>query len=86
MTFCTGGIRCVKANAFLEQELGFTSTFRLQDGIHGYRRWETESLAPDESRWRGSNFVFYERAERMSDASADGGSPDADGTTTPSDD
>lgn len=36
MTFCTGGIRCVKINAFLEQELGFTNTGRLQGGIISY--------------------------------------------------
>mmetsp|Transcript_40929 Transcript_40929/g.135573 ORF Transcript_40929/g.135573 Transcript_40929/m.135573 type:complete len:443 (+) Transcript_40929:84-1412(+) len=59
MTFCTGGIRCVKTNAFLEQELGFTNTFRLRDGIHGYLRHvrDTPGVA---SKWEGDNFVFYE--------------------------
>lgn len=36
--YCTGGIRCVKINAFLEQKLGFTNTYRLQGGIIAYRR------------------------------------------------
>ena len=60
MTFCTGGIRCVKTNAFLEQELGFTNTFRLRDGIHGYLRHvrDTPGVA---SKWEGDNFVFYEQ-------------------------
>ena len=74
MTFCTGGIRCVKTNAFLEQELGFTSTYRLRDGIHGYLRHVSEH--PDDgenSQWRGDNFVFYSR-------SADEGASDADET------
>ena len=66
MTFCTGGIRCVKTNAFLEQELGFTNTYRLRDGIHGYLRHVrtlAETGAPVESKWRGRNFVFYETPE-----------------------
>lgn len=43
MTFCTGGIRCVKINAYLEQKLGFTNVNRLQGGIIGYTR-ELETL------------------------------------------
>ena len=62
MTFCTGGIRCVKTNAFLEQELGFTETYRLEDGIHGYLRHVREhpDTAGSDSQWEGQNFVFYE--------------------------
>ena len=60
MTFCTGGIRCVKTNAYLEQELGFTNTYRLKDGIHGYLRHARNDLKKGESKWRGENFVFYE--------------------------
>ena len=72
MTFCTGGIRCVKTNAYLEQQLGFTNTYRLRDGIHGYLRHVAEKKAdasangttPEAaaaaSQWRGCNFVFYE--------------------------
>ena len=60
MTFCTGGIRCVKTNAFLEQELGFSNTYRLRDGIHGYLRHARDALPQDASKWRGENFVFYE--------------------------
>jgi predicted sulfurtransferase/predicted O-methyltransferase YrrM len=37
-TYCTGGIRCVKINAFLKQKLGFENTFRLEGGIIAYRR------------------------------------------------
>ena len=35
-TYCTGGIRCVKINAYLEQVLGFHNTYRLQGGIIAY--------------------------------------------------
>ena len=61
MTYCTGGIRCVKVNAFLEQSLGFSNTMRLQDGINGYLRFLREEEA-DDSVWRGQNFVFDKRA------------------------
>lgn len=38
MTYCTGGIRCVKINAYLEQKLGFRNVHRLQGGIISYAR------------------------------------------------
>lgn len=38
LTYCTGGIRCVKINAFLHQRMGFTNTHRLQGGIVAYNR------------------------------------------------
>ncbi len=37
-TFCTGGIRCVKINAYLEQQMGFNNTFRLKGGIIASQR------------------------------------------------
>ena len=42
LTFCTGGIRCVKVNAYLRQKLGYTNTGRLKDGIVAYERWVDE--------------------------------------------
>jgi predicted sulfurtransferase len=42
LTFCTGGIRCVKVNAYLQQRLGFTNTHRLAGGIIAYDRWLAE--------------------------------------------
>jgi len=38
MTYCTGGIRCVKVGAYLTQELGFTNVSRLAGGIIAYDR------------------------------------------------
>ena len=38
LTYCTGGIRCVKINAYLEQTLGFTNVNRLEGGIIAYTR------------------------------------------------
>ena len=39
LTFCTGGIRCVKVNAYLQQALGFQNTARLEKGIIAYEKW-----------------------------------------------
>ena len=54
--FCTGGIRCEKASAFMLQE-GFTEVYHLQGGILRY----LEDIPAEESRWQGGCFVFDER-------------------------
>ena len=54
--FCTGGIRCEKATAFLKQE-GFDEVFHLKGGILKY----LETVPAEESLWRGACFVFDER-------------------------
>ncbi|AQS87745.1 hypothetical protein AA101099_2582 [Neoasaia chiangmaiensis NBRC 101099] len=54
--FCTGGIRCEKATAFVKAE-GIEDVFHLQGGILKY----LETIPPEESRWDGDCFVFDER-------------------------
>ena len=54
--FCTGGIRCEKASAFLLAR-GFAEVFHLKGGILNY----LEGVPESESRWRGECFVFDER-------------------------
>ena len=54
--YCTGGIRCEKASAFM-LDLGFKDVYHLQGGILKYLE---EIPAPD-SLWHGSCFVFDER-------------------------
>ena len=54
--FCTGGIRCEKATAFLKSE-GIEEVFHLEGGILKY----LERVAPEDSLWRGECFVFDER-------------------------
>ena len=54
--FCTGGIRCEKATAFLKAE-GVDRVHHLKGGILAY----LESVAPEDSRWRGECFVFDQR-------------------------
>ncbi len=54
--FCTGGIRCEKATAFL-LDRGFEAVYHLRGGILHY----LEKVKPDESLWEGECFVFDER-------------------------
>jgi UPF0176 protein len=54
--FCTGGIRCEKASAYLLAQ-GFAEVFHLKGGILKY----LEGVPESESRWRGECFVFDER-------------------------
>jgi UPF0176 protein len=54
--FCTGGIRCEKASAFLLQE-GFAEVFHLRGGILKY----LEDVPVSESLWQGDCFVFDRR-------------------------
>lgn len=54
--YCTGGIRCEKATAFMKAE-GFEDVFHLKGGILKY----LEKVPPEESLWEGACFVFDER-------------------------
>lgn len=63
--YCTGGIRCEKASAWMLHN-GFTNVFHLEGGIiHYVNRVNAEGL---ENRFVGKNFVFDERmGERVTD-------------------
>ncbi|CAM9300615.1 unnamed protein product [Phaeothamnion confervicola] len=66
LTYCTGGIRCVKVAAFLEQEMGFRDVARLEGGIVSYARFVRE--AGVKSKFKGKNYVFDQRmGERITD-------------------
>ena len=54
--FCTGGIRCEKATAYLLDQ-GFSNVYHLQGGILKY----LEEVPEATSLWRGGCFVFDER-------------------------
>jgi UPF0176 protein len=54
--FCTGGIRCEKASAYLLAQ-GFDEVYHLKGGILRY----LEGVPEAQSRWRGECFVFDER-------------------------
>ncbi len=54
--FCTGGIRCEKASAYMLQQ-GFPEVYHLQGGILKY----LENVPEEESLWQGECFVFDQR-------------------------
>ncbi|AZV37716.1 oxygen-dependent tRNA uridine(34) hydroxylase TrhO [Komagataeibacter xylinus] len=54
--FCTGGIRCEKATAFVRAE-GVEDVFHLQGGILKY----LETVPEAQSLWEGECFVFDQR-------------------------
>ena len=55
-TFCTGGIRCEKATAYLLKE-GFEEVYHLRGGILKY----LEEIPKEESAWHGECYVFDHR-------------------------
>jgi len=63
--YCTGGIRCEKASAWLRHN-GFKDVKHLKGGIIDYaHQVKSQGL---ENRFKGKNFVFDERlSERISD-------------------
>ncbi|MBL8000483.1 MAG: rhodanese-related sulfurtransferase [Flavobacteriales bacterium] len=65
LMYCTGGIRCEKASAYLKHQ-GFTKVAQLHGGIIDYaRQLKAEGL---KSKYLGQNFVFDERlTERITD-------------------
>ena len=54
--FCTGGIRCEKASAFMKKN-GFDDVYHLKGGILKY----LETQAEESSLWEGDCFVFDQR-------------------------
>ena len=54
--FCTGGIRCEKASALM-QDFGFEEVYHLKGGILRY----LEDIPREDSRWQGECFVFDNR-------------------------
>jgi len=51
--YCTGGIRCEKASAYMLQQ-GFEQVYQLQGGILRY----LEQIQTENSLWQGECFVF----------------------------
>ena len=56
-TFCTGGIRCEKANLEM-QKMGYQQTYQLKGGILSYLQ---NYVGDKDSRWQGECFVFDHR-------------------------
>ena len=65
LLYCTGGIRCEKASAYLKNE-GFKDVHQLSGGIVKYAQQVKEHGL--ENKFKGKNFVFDNRlGERVSD-------------------
>ena len=54
--FCTGGIRCEKASAYMLQQ-GFAEVYHLKGGILKY----LEEVPVEASQWRGECYIFDKR-------------------------
>ncbi len=54
--FCTGGIRCEKATAYMLKQ-GFDQVYHLKGGILNYLK----TIPQSESLWQGECFVFDDR-------------------------
>ena len=70
LLYCTGGVRCERASAHLNQCMGnqLSGVYQLQGGIERYLQ-----AFPDGGYWRGKNFVFDKRE------AIDVDNPDGDG-------
>ena len=65
LMYCTGGIRCEKASAYLKHK-GLKNVYQLEGGIIEYSRQVKEKNL--KNNFLGKNFVFDERrGERISD-------------------
>ncbi len=63
--YCTGGIRCEKASAFMLHN-GFKNVYHLEGGIINYANKVKEKALPN--KFHGKNFVFDDRlGERITD-------------------
>lgn len=71
LMFCTGGVRCERASAYLNTKMGseVKGVYQLQGGIERYLQ-----EFPDGGHWRGKNFVFDKReAISATNRQGDGG-------------
>jgi len=63
--YCTGGIRCEKASAWLKHQ-GYTNVRHLKGGVIDYKHQVEREGLPN--KFKGKNFVFDERlGERVGD-------------------
>ena len=71
LLFCTGGVRCERASAYLKQQMGDSvkGCYQLQGGVERYLQ-----TFEDGGYWRGKNFVFDKReAIAAGNKNGDGG-------------
>jgi len=57
VTFCTGGIRCEKATAYM-QHIGFENVYQLNGGILKYLEETHQAASKEDNHFDGECFVF----------------------------
>lgn len=71
LMYCTGGVRCERASAYLNTKMGdqIKGVYQLQGGVERYLK-----AFPDGGHWRGKNYVFDKReAISAGNLNGDGG-------------
>ncbi len=63
--YCTGGIRCEKATAYMKEH-GFTKVYHVQGGIINYIN-QVQSTPGSKGHWEGGLFVFDDRLVHPTD-------------------
>lgn len=69
LMYCTGGIRCERATALLDEMVKADPTFRISDitmvrgGVERYMR-----TFPEGGFWKGKNYLFDRRLEQVPEA------------------
>jgi RluA family pseudouridine synthase len=80
--YCTGGIRCEKASAYIRRQVpSIKDVKHLKGGIHKYLE-EYGGSADDGGIWKGKNFVFDGRGAASAKDTKLGGDGNADIDTT----
>ena len=67
--YCTGGIRCEKASAYLS-DIGYKNLYQLEGGILNYLEYKKKTKSI--SNWKGECFVFDNRVSVSKDLSKGG--------------
>ncbi len=57
LMYCTAGVRCERASAFVRKRLNRDEVYQLDGGIHRY----LEEYEEDGGHWIGKNYVFDKR-------------------------
>ena len=70
--FCTGGVRCVKAGAYVKQKLGFSDVRRLEHGVVAY-----EGGGQRREPLRGREFLCSTKIRQTAEADRAGAAVEA---------
>lgn len=66
LMYCTAGVRCERASAFIRKKLNRDEVYQLDGGIHRY----LEEFKEDGGHWIGKNYTFDKRFAHGADRAA----------------